>query len=124
MNEELKIKQLLMNAGNDMSDGGEFMEELNRKLEAVEDIKTYHDYQVRKFRTIAVAAFVIGGVLGAFLIATFLLKPISSPQLALLLDSRLYVFLMSYKMYFLVSLGLIAIAAGLLPIKKLERDSN
>lgn len=123
MNDDLEIKQMLKNAGTDLSDGDRFMEELSRKLEKVEDIRAYHDYQRRVSRTIAVAAFVIGGILGALVIAIFLLKPTSSPQFALLLDSRVYVFFMSYKLYFLVALGLIAIVAVVWPINKLERDS-
>jgi len=123
MNEDIEIKQLLMKAGNDLSDKDRFMAELDRKLEAVEDIKAYHDWQIRKSRTVAVTAFVIGGILGALFVAFFLLKPTSLPQFALLLDTPAYVFLMSYKLYFLVSLGLIVIAVTLLSINRLERDT-
>lgn len=123
MNEDLEIKQLLKNAGNDLSDGDKFMADLCRNLDAVEDIKAYHEYRARKSRTIALAAFAIGGLLGAFFFAILILKPASSPQFALLLDSGAYVFLMSYKVYFLVAFGLIATVAGLLPLRKLEKDS-
>jgi len=119
MNEEMEIKQALASAGKDLSDKDKFMAELSRKLEAVEDIKAYHDWQVRRSRTIAVAAFVIGGILGALFIAVILLKPVSLPQFALLLDTPAYVFLMSYKVYFLVSFGLIAIAVSMLYVKNL-----
>lgn len=121
MNDDLEIRELIHSCRPELGDSAEFMESLDAKLEAVEEIKAYHDCQIRKCRTMTMLALVIGGVFGALFVAILLIKPTSSPQFALLLDSSFYVFLMTYKMPILVATGLALAVVGLLPILKPTR---
>lgn len=121
MNDDLDIKKLFDNCQPQLTDSAEFMAELNKKLDAVEDIKAYHDAQVRRLKNLATLALIIGGVLGALFAALLILKPASSPQVALLLDSKAYLFLMTYKMQILIPIGLTFTALGLWQILKPER---
>lgn len=123
MNDDLDIKKLFDDCQPELTDSADFLAGLEKKLDSVEDIKVYHDTQVRKYRTGALAAFIFGGIMGALFIALIFLKPSSSPQLALLLDSQLYVFLISNKIAILVGLGAFITAFGLIPMLKSDRTN-
>lgn len=121
MNDDLDIRKLFDGCQLQQADNTEFMAELEKKLDAVEEIKIYHDAQVRKIKSLATLALVIGCVLGALFATILILKPVSSPQVALLLDSKAYLFLMTYKMQILVPIGLAFIALGLWQMMKPDK---
>lgn len=118
MNDDLDIRKLFDDCRPQLTDNAEFMAELNEKLNAVEEIKAYHDAQVRKLKSLATLALVVGCVLGVLFAAILILKPASSPQVALLFDSKAYLFLMTYKMQILIPIGLAFIALGLWQMMK------
>lgn len=121
MNDDLDIRKLFDDCQPQLADNAGFMAELNKKLDAVEEIKAYHDAQVRKLKSLATLALVTGCALGALFAAILILKPTSSPQVALLFDSRAYLFLMTYKMQILVPIGLAFIALGLWQMMKPDK---
>lgn len=121
MNDDLDIKRLFEECRPEPADSADFLAGLEKKLDAVEEIKTYHDSQVRRLRSLATLALVVGCVLGALFAALLILKPASSPQVALLFDSKAYLFLMTYKMRILIPIALAFIALGVWQLLKQDR---
>ena len=60
----------------DMGDGNEYMEQLQRRLEAVETVKQLYETERRRTRNQMAVAFASGGVTGAIAAVCFLLHPI------------------------------------------------
>lgn len=97
------------------ADSGTFMAELNRKMDAMAEIKRIHDAGIRRYRTIALVALVAGILVGAGVITLLLLHPISVPHFENTLLAAAASFLSEWKM---VVPGVIALAAtilGLIP---------
>ncbi len=118
MNDDLDIKQLLSDCRPEVTDSAEFMAALEKKLDAVEDIKSYHEEKIGKFRRITFIALLAGVIAGGLLVAFILLAPATFGQFHLLLDSSLYVFLMSYKTYFFVAFAILVMTVCLFPVLK------
>lgn len=124
MNEDLDIKKLISDYQPEMTDGADFMAALNDKLDAVEDVKVYHERQTHKYRKTLLAALVAGAVAGGLLIAFILLAPATFGEFHLLLDSSFFVFLMSYKTLFLIAGAILITAACVVPALRTRSTSN
>ncbi|MCR4964132.1 MAG: hypothetical protein K6A41_00585 [Bacteroidales bacterium] len=72
---ETKIEELFANYQPDLGDSNAYMDNLSKKLAAVEYIKQYHDEEVRRSRRTMVAMFVSGTVTGFCSILLLLLFP-------------------------------------------------
>ncbi len=75
MMKETKIEELFANYQPDLGDSNAYMDNLSKKLAAVEYIKQYHDEEVRRSRRTMVAMFVSGTVTGFCSILLLLLFP-------------------------------------------------
>ena len=60
----------------DLGDSNEYMEQLQRRLEAVEAVKQLYETERRRTRSQMAVAFASGGVTGAMAAVCFLLHPI------------------------------------------------
>lgn len=67
---------MLENYSPDLGDGNEYMEKLQRRLEAVEAVKQLYETERRRSRNQMAVAFASGGVTGAIAAVCFLLHPI------------------------------------------------
>ncbi len=67
---------MLENYSPDLGDGNEYMEKLQRRLEAVEAVKQLYETERRRSRNQMAVAFSSGGVTGAIAAVCFLLHPI------------------------------------------------
>ena len=78
---ENEIRNLFHEAAPKPSDPTAFRLELNARLAAVEQIKAYHDREVRRTRRILQLTLVFGLLLGGALTAFFILHPLQLPEL-------------------------------------------
>ena len=78
---ENEIRTLFHEAAPKPSDPTAFRLELNARLAAVEQIKAYHDREVRRTRRILQFTLVFGLLLGGALTAFFILHPVQLPEL-------------------------------------------
>ena len=78
---ENEIRNLFHEAAPKPSDPTAFRLELNARLAAVEQIKAYHDREVRRTRRILQFTLVFGLLLGGALTAFFILHPVQLPEL-------------------------------------------
>lgn len=79
---EDEIRTLLHEAAPQPSDPAAFRLELNARLSAVEQIKTYRDREYHRSRRILQIVFVTGGLLGAVLALLALSSPFDLPNLS------------------------------------------
>ena len=70
------LQKMLENYNPDLGDGNEYMEKLQRRLEAVEAVKQLYETERRRSRNQMAVAFASGGVTGAIAAVCFLLHPI------------------------------------------------
>lgn len=76
MKDDSEIKRMFGEiSGTGEKDSGEFMAELDRRLDMVEPLKKYHDSQIRKYRGTSAAAFFAGVLACAAGIRFVLLNP-------------------------------------------------
>ncbi len=82
MEKDNKLEKLFADFQPELGDNADFMETLNRKLDAVEYIKKVQDAQIRRYKCVVVAALVLGiisgGVLSVFIIAMPDMTPLFS----------------------------------------------
>ena len=78
---ENEIRNLFHEAAPKPSDPTAFRLELNARLAAVEQIKAYHDREVRRTRRILQFTLVFGLLLGGALTAWFILHPVQFPEI-------------------------------------------
>ena len=97
---------------------------LNEKLDVVEDVKVYHELQTRKYRKLLLAALISGAAVGGLLIAFILLAPATFGEFHLLLDSSFFVFLMTYRTWFLLAAAILITAACTVPVLRTRDASN
>lgn len=124
MKEDLEIKELLSDYQPELTDSADFMASLNEKLDVVEDVKVYHELQTRKYRKLLLAALISGAAVGGLLIAFILLAPATFGEFHLLLDSSLFVFLMTYRTWFLLAAAILITAACTVPVLRTRDASN
>lgn len=124
MKEDLEIKELLSDYQPELTDSADFMASLNEKLDVVEDVKVYHELQTRKYRKLLLAALISGAAVGGLLIAFILLAPATFGEFHLLLDSSFFVFLMTYRTWFLLAAAILITAACTVPVLRTRDASN
>ncbi len=78
---ENEIREFFRQTAPKPADPTSFTLELNARLAAVEQIKAYHDREVRRARRIRRLTFAAGLVLGGTAAAFFILHPVRMPEL-------------------------------------------
>lgn len=95
-----------------------FILKTRQKMEAVEGIKTEVDRSRRSGRRALIIALVAGLVLGALATAVGFLYPVDSESVGQSVMNSIRLFLQDYREYLLLPTALLAIALGLVLIKK------
>ena len=75
MKEKTTIEDLFAQYQPDLGDRNEYLENLSKKLEAVEYLKQYRESQTRRYLRMMVAVFISGFVTGAIGMALILFHP-------------------------------------------------
>lgn len=112
------IKKLLKDYRPTLSDSDAFMETLDQRLDAVEEVKQYHSATRKSYWTGSIIAFVVGLALGAFALFVVLFRPASLTQLRLAMEG---VFLRFFA-FWEVFLALAVLIAAVLVIVPLIRE--
>lgn len=109
-------------------DKDEFMAQIEKKLDAVEYLRKYEEANLRRYKYVMVATFVMGIVVGGFMLAYILSVPADVPLVAINATSDFMLYfeqnsrmLASWALMLFLSFGIVSIISNMLDILK-HRD--
>lgn len=109
-------------------DKDRFMAQIEKKLDAVEYLRKYEEANLRRYKYVMVATFVMGIVVGGFMLAYILSVPANVPLVAINASSDLMLYfeqnsrmLASWALMLFLSFGIVSIISNILDILK-HRD--
>lgn len=79
MNKDKELEELFLAQKPHFDDNEAFMDSLNNRLDAVEYVKQHQEATIRRYKWAMVAAFVVGIISGAIIIAFVLSMPAEVP---------------------------------------------
>ncbi len=108
-------------------DKDKFMAQIEKKLDAVEYLRKYEEANLRRYKYVMVATFVMGIVVGGFMLAYILSVPADVPLVAInaTSDFMLYfeqnsIMLASWALMLFLSFGIVSIICNMLDILKMK----
>lgn len=108
-------------------DKDKFMAQIEKKLDAVEFLRKYEEANLRRYKYVMVATFVMGIVVGGFMLAYILSVPADVPLVAInaTSDFMLYfeqnsIMLASWALMLFLSFGIVSIICNMLDILKMK----
>ncbi|MBR5723872.1 MAG: hypothetical protein IKX62_00680 [Bacteroidales bacterium] len=120
---EDEIRTLLHEAAPQPSDPAAFRLELNARLSAVEQIKTYRDREYRRSRRTMCIVFVAGILLGVALTVLFLFHPVNLTDISLIVPQDALAG--NVVNYILLALGIVSAACAIvLPLSLARHHSR
>lgn len=109
-------------------DKDKFMAQIEKKLDAVEYLRKYEEANLRRYKYVMVATFVMGIVVGGFMLAYILSVLANVPLVAINATSDLMLYfeqnsrmLASWALMLFLSFGIVSIISNMLDILK-HRD--
>lgn len=106
-------------------DKDKFMVQIEKKLDAVEFLRKYEEANLRRYKYVMVATFVMGIVVGGFMLAYILSVPADVPLVAInatsdfmLYFEQNYRMLASWALMLFLSFGIVSIISNILDILK------
>ena len=109
-------------------DKDKFMAQIEKKLDAVEYLRKYEEANLRRYKYVMVATFVMGIVVGGFMLAYILSVPADVPLVAINATSDFMLYfeqnsrmLASWALMLFLSFGIVSIISNMLDILK-HRD--
>lgn len=118
MEKDQELEQLFREFNPEFGDGGRFMRQLSRRLDAVEYVRQVHDRQIRRYRYAVIAAFVLGVACSSVVFGWLWTLPDAAPLFSLEVEWRWLQFIVRNSrllsmmlMALLVSYGVISIIA-------------
>lgn len=93
MEKDRTLEKIFQEFRPELQSSEAFMERLERELKVVERVKILKDIQIRKYRLVVLAAFVLGVIGGGMLFAFMLLSPESVPTFSFGSESFLLLFI-------------------------------
>lgn len=109
-------------------DKDKFMAQIEKKLDAVEYLRKYEEANLRRYKYVMVATFVMGIVVGGFMLAYILSVPADVPLVAINATSDFMLYfeqnsrmLASWALMLFLSFGIVIIISNMLDILK-HRD--
>lgn len=122
-NEEDRIRELFQGYNPPLGDKREFMRSLEKRMDAAEIIRRYHQDEVKRCRTVAIIAGVSGMALGAVVVSMSMLFPVSLPQLHLLSQFRFSTALAQYQNALWILLAAVVIAIITTALKHISEEA-
>lgn len=106
-------------------DKDKFMAQIEKKLDAVEYLRKYEEANLRRYKYVMVATFVMGIVVGGFMLAYILSGPADVPLVAINATSDFMLYfeqnsrmLASWALMLFLSFGIVSIISNILDILK------
>lgn len=93
MTKDKALEELFLSQTPQFDDNDAFMAKLTKRLEAVEYIRQYQEATIRRYKMATVAAFVVGLISGAVMIAFVLSMPADVPLFTFDVDSDILLWL-------------------------------
>lgn len=104
-------------------DKDKFMAQIEKKLDAVEFLRKYEEANLRRYKYVMVATFVMGIVVGGFMLAYILSVPADVPLVAINATSDFMLYfeqnsrmLASWALMLFLSFGIVSIISNILDI--------
>lgn len=122
-----EIREFFLQNRPQTSDEGTFLAGLSAKMEAMEEVKSFHDASIRRYRKITVAALVAGIIAGGCISTVLLLNPSAGPGTTTLAaaasavaswKSALLGFIIKWKSQILGAIPLAAVILSLIPWRR------
>lgn len=108
MTKDKALEELFLSQTPQFDDSAAFMAKLTRRLEAVEYIRQHQEATIRRYKMATVAAFVVGLISGAIMIAFVLSMPADVPLFTFDVDSDILLWLSAnYRFITTAVLGLL-----------------
>lgn len=108
MTKDKALEELFLSQTPQFDDNDAFMAKLTRRLEAVEYIRQHQEATIRRYKMATVAAFVVGLISGAIMIAFVLSMPADVPLFTFDVDSDILLWLSAnYRFITTAVLGLL-----------------
>ena len=89
MEKDKKLEDLFLSQKPTFNDKSQFMEQLTRRLDAVEYVRQHQEATLRRYKLAMVAAFVVGIVSGAVTMAFVLSMPADVPLFTFSVESSI-----------------------------------
>ena len=99
MKKDKALEELFLAARPTFDDGDAFIARLEKRLDAVENLKQHEEACIRRYRYAMLAAFVLGIVLGGGAIAMMLNAPAEQPLFSFGVENALLLALSQYSRY-------------------------
>lgn len=108
MTKDKALEELFLSQTPQFDDSAAFMAKLTKRLEAVEYIRQHQEATIRRYKMATVAAFVVGLISGAVMIAFVLSMPADVPLFTFDVDSDILLWLSAnYRFITTAVLGLL-----------------
>lgn len=108
MTKDKALEELFLSQTPQFDDSAAFMAKLTKRLEAVEYIRQHQESVIRRYKMATVAAFVVGLISGAIMIAFVLSMPADVPLFTFDVDSDILLWLSAnYRFITTAVLGLL-----------------
>ena len=93
MTKDKALEELFLSQTPQFDDSAAFMAKLTKRLEAVEYIRQHQESVIRRYKMATVAAFVVGLISGAVMIAVVLSMPADIPSFTFEVHSNILLWL-------------------------------
>lgn len=123
MNNDNDIRSIFKDYRPELSDSEVFMEALDRRLDAVEEVKKYNLETSKNYWTGSIIAFLVGLVLGAFVLFVVLFRPASLTQFRLALEGVLLRFFAFWQIFLTLAIIIAAVLVAI-PLIRTRKHST
>lgn len=123
MNNDNDIRSIFKDYRPELSDSEVFMEALDRRLDAVEEVKKYNRETSKNYWTGSIIAFLVGLVLGAFVLFVVIFRPASLTQFRLALEGVLLRFFAFWQIFLTLAIIIAAVLVAI-PLIRTRKHST
>lgn len=127
MMKDKALEELFLAQRPQFDDKDEFMARLTRKLDAVEYLRQYEEANLRRYRYAMVAAFALGIVVGAGMLALVMSTPSDAPLIGLNATSGILLLVEQHSrtiatvaLSLMLSFGIVSIVGNILEIVEMR----
>lgn len=123
MNTDNDIRKIFNDYRPVIGDSEAFMEALDRRLDAVEEVRQYGRAASKNYWTGSIIAFLVGLALGAFVLFVVLFRPASLTQMRLALEGVLLRFFAFWQVFLALAVLFVAVLV-IIPVIRSRRHSS
>lgn len=124
MMEDKSLENLFAQFNPPMGDSAKYMEDLTRKLEAVESVRAYGEAKARQYKRMMCWVFVLGGIVGGGVVAGLLMFQTSMPLFSFQMQMGLMQFIQQNSQLILLFLASLVLGLGIVGLFVNQPDTD